>query len=86
MAQQALLSCELIEGARAGFPAWRKKHQGTSLCAFIRSVAFTHFHMPIYNFFSYTFDDSTLICTSQNGIISLRETPNLGYKRQRYSC
>src|SRR6266702_2774365 len=51
MAQQASLSCELTEGVRGGFPAWRKKHQRTRLCAFIRSVSFEHVHVSLYNFF-----------------------------------
>src|SRR5712691_6843633 len=47
MAQQASLSCELTEGARGGFPAWRKKHERTILCAFIRSISFEHVQVSL---------------------------------------
>src|SRR6266581_3952613 len=51
MAESASLSCELTEGVRGGFPAWRKKHERMILCAFIRSVSFEHVHVSIYKFF-----------------------------------
>src|SRR5712691_11610850 len=60
MAQQASLSCELTEGARGGFPAWRKKHERTILCAFIRSVSFEHVHVSIYKFFIHSVEFSHL--------------------------
>src|SRR6266581_9586664 len=60
MAESASLSCELTEGVRGGFPAWRKKHERTILCAFIRSVAFEHVHVSLYNFFRHPYGTPSL--------------------------